>query len=191
MDWIANCKLKKNDIIFTPEIVVKKLVPFMPFIADDKVLDAWAGEKVFYNNYPSTVNKDWCEIKDGIDFLDYENTDWICSNPPYSKLKTHLPHILKICKKGFGILIGYMNLSTTRMKKINDAGFYINQIHYLNIIGFGMTMSIFIICEKIERPFKMTYDTNRYEMDGEQGKEFKLKMKKYQAEYWLKRKNKK
>jgi len=184
MDWIANCKLKKNDVIFTPLKVVKKLIPMMPFEVNDRVLDAWAGDKIFYNHYPSSIVKDWCEIRDGRDFLDYEETDWICSNPPYSKLKTHFPHILKICKKGFGLLIGYMNLSTAKMAMLNKAGFHITHIHYLNIVGFGMTMSIFIICEKIDKGNKLSYDNTRYQMDGDQGKNFKKKMKAYQAKYY-------
>jgi hypothetical protein len=68
----------------TPETVCKELIKEVPFEEGDKVLEPFKGEGAFYDNLPSHVNKDWCEIVDGRDFNTYtEPIDWVVSNPPF------------------------------------------------------------------------------------------------------------
>ena len=79
----SNSNLKPNDNVYTPENIAKNIID--KFNLYGIVLDAFAGGKVFYNNYPNNVKKDWCEIKEGKDFFDYDKKiDWIITNPPYS-----------------------------------------------------------------------------------------------------------
>jgi len=68
----------------TPSSVAIELLKEIDFEDDDKVLEPFRGEGSFYNNFPSNVNKDWCEILDGRDFNDYDKPiDWIVTNPPF------------------------------------------------------------------------------------------------------------
>jgi len=68
----------------TPESACKELLKEVPFEDDDKVLEAFRGEGAFYNNFPSNIQKDWCEILEGRDFKDYTAPiDWVVSNPPF------------------------------------------------------------------------------------------------------------
>jgi len=92
-DWKYK-DLNENDIVFTPERIAKFIIKW----ASPKgfILDPCAGEKVFYNNFP-TNKKDWCEITDGKDFYSWDKKiDWIISNPPYSDFDRFLEHSFSI-----------------------------------------------------------------------------------------------
>lgn len=77
-----------NDVIYTPEEYVIEIMEWLkPHIKPDHILfDAFAGKKVFYNNYPKENKKYYCEIEEGKDFFKFnKKVDWIITNPPYSK----------------------------------------------------------------------------------------------------------
>ena len=68
----------------TPEDLCKELIKEVPFENNDKVLEPFKGEGAFYNNLPTNIEKDWCEILEGRDYKDYDKPiDWITSNPPF------------------------------------------------------------------------------------------------------------
>jgi len=48
----------------TPEELCKKLITKIPLIENDIVIDPFKGEGNFYNNYPSHINKQYCEIEE-------------------------------------------------------------------------------------------------------------------------------
>ena len=193
-NWVKNLSTKTNpnDDKKTPEDLVKNLIPKVPLQKDDFVLDAFAGDKVWFNNYPPYVEKDWCEIKEDRDFFEYPiKPDWVVSNPPYSQIAPILLHLLENCKKGFALLIGQINLSPQRIQTIHNEGFKISLYHICNVRGwFGK--SVFLV---VERGFptdyvKFTIDTHYYLMPNEEGEEYAEEQKKYQAKYWKERKKK-
>jgi hypothetical protein len=69
------------DSVMTPPELAQMIVNhYKPF---GKCLEPCAGTKIFYDLLPEP--KDWCEITQGRDFLQYkERVDWIITNPPYS-----------------------------------------------------------------------------------------------------------
>jgi len=68
----------------TPELLAKDLIGFVPLVDDDKVLEPFKGEGAFYNNFPNNVIKEWCEIKEGRDYINYNgDIDWVITNPPF------------------------------------------------------------------------------------------------------------
>ncbi|MEE1029472.1 MAG: hypothetical protein UIC65_00445 [Alphaproteobacteria bacterium] len=86
-----------NDCIMTPRHIAKRIIDSLPINNYDTVLDPFKGEGAFYDQYPETMNKHWCEIKDGKDFFDFqEQVDWIISNPPYSKFTEVMQHSYEI-----------------------------------------------------------------------------------------------
>ena len=60
------------------------LMPFVPLVAGDRVLEPFAGENNFYDAFPTNVVKGWCEIRRGRDYKDCSGEwDWVITNPPY------------------------------------------------------------------------------------------------------------
>ena len=96
----GKCKTKKaNDDVATPIHIARKIINlFFPKIYNDEfLLDPFKGNGVFYNNFPKENPKDWCEIKEGKDFFDFnKKVDWIISNPPYSIFDEVLEHSFEI-----------------------------------------------------------------------------------------------
>lgn len=113
---------KPNDDISTPFEISKMIIDM--FDIDGKVLDAFRGNGSFYNQYPNNCRKDWCEIKDGRDFFDYnEKVDWIITNPPYSILDEVLDHSFEISKNiVYLVPLSKIVSSMGRIRKIRKYG---------------------------------------------------------------------
>jgi len=74
-------KATAADIVFTPPHVAERIIHY--FAPKGRCLDPCKGKGAFYNELPSP--KEWCEITEGKDFLEYEGkVDYIITNPPYS-----------------------------------------------------------------------------------------------------------
>jgi hypothetical protein len=67
----------------TPNECAKDLIAFVPLHEGDKVVEPFRGEGSFYNNFPAFVNKDWAELKEGKDYTELEDYDWVITNPPF------------------------------------------------------------------------------------------------------------
>ena len=86
-----------NDKVMTPENVAKEIIKLLPLKPLETVLDPFYGKGAFYENYPNSVLKSWCEIDKGVDFFEYNiPVKWIISNPPYSILDAVLKHSFEI-----------------------------------------------------------------------------------------------
>lgn len=80
------------DIVYTPSDVAKNIVKHLsPY---GLCLDPCRGDGAFYNHLP---NADYCEIREGKDFFNYnKKVDWIIGNPPYSIFLEFLQHSFEI-----------------------------------------------------------------------------------------------
>lgn len=140
-----------NDCIETPENLAKFCISLVPIQKSDTILDAFAGNKIWHNNYPVDLSNRWyCEIKEGIDFFDVDpqlSFDWIITNPPYSILDKVFEYSCRICLKGFGYLIGINNLTPKRIELCNKKGFGLTKIHICKIFKY-FGMSVFVLFEK-------------------------------------------
>jgi hypothetical protein len=124
----------------TPEDIAIKIINSINIEPNSTILDPCAGNtKVFYNNFPINNDKKYCEIEEGIDFLNYnENVDYIISNPPFERkiLWQFILKSIEIVNKEIYFLLNIdcLNVFTIkRMKIINDKGFYLNMIKFLEI----------------------------------------------------------
>ena len=125
-----------NDKIFTPLPIAKKIIDTFPLYG--KVLDAFKGAGAFYNQYPNSVKKEWCEIDEGKDFFDYtETVDWIITNPPYSIFDKVLEHSFEVADN----IVYLVPLSKvfTSLKRIRGILQYgnIKEIHILSASKCG------------------------------------------------------
>ena len=119
------------DKVYTPENIAKLIIN--KFNLSGKVLDPFKGKGAFYNNYPETVKKDWCEIDEGKDFFEYkEHVDWIVSNPPYSIYDEVMNHSFEIADNiVYLVPLNKIVSSLGRVKKIKEFG----GVPYIYIIG--------------------------------------------------------
>ena len=84
----------EKDIVMTPVYLAKNIIEH--FEPTGLILDPCRGEGAFYDNY-NTDNKDWCELGEGKDFLEYnKKVDWIITNPPFSIFDLFLTKSLEI-----------------------------------------------------------------------------------------------
>lgn len=145
---LINCQKNSNDIIYTPLPIAKECIDLCSFEKGDIVLDPCRGNGAFYDQYPSHVVKEYCEITEGIDFMSYHNhVDWIITNPPYSVLTNFLDKIVELNLKGFGLLIPTYSLTPTRLTKLQSCGYGISQFYMITINGwFGN--HVFVLWKK-------------------------------------------
>lgn len=121
----------------TPVELCKKLIDITPLEDGDKVLEPFRGEGGFYNNLPEIVSKDWCEIRLGRDYKDYEQEyDWVVSNPPFKLdgkcafwkvLKYYTEH----ARKGIALLGNeycLSSLTVKRLKELNNDSWFIHRV---------------------------------------------------------------
>jgi len=69
------------DTVMTPPAIASLVI--REFNPEGFTLEPCRGSGNIYNELPKP--KDWCEITQGRDFLEYQgHVDWIITNPPYS-----------------------------------------------------------------------------------------------------------
>lgn len=82
-----------SDDVQTNTDVAKKIIDH--YNPNGIILEPCKGDGNIYNLLPG--NKEWCEIKDGKDFFDYDKkVDWIITNPPYSIYDKFLEHCFEL-----------------------------------------------------------------------------------------------
>ena len=86
-------KSTASDSVMTlPNIAQLIIEKFKPY---GLILEPCRGSGNIYNLLPEP--KDWCEIMDGRDFMDYhKKVDWIITNPPYSIYDKFLSHCFDV-----------------------------------------------------------------------------------------------
>lgn len=129
-------KEEKNerDKIYTPSALAKVLISMVPLKGGDTVLDPCKGKGSFFDNYPSNVFSNWCEVDQGRDFLEFQGkVDWIITNPPYSRLKEFWTKTLEVCEKGFAFLLGSPNITPQRIESAKKSGFTCIRIHLTKV----------------------------------------------------------
>jgi hypothetical protein len=93
---VFSIRPKRGDAVFTPAWCAADMVRH--FRPQGRVLEPCAGDGVFLRYLPQET--EWCEIEKGRDFFARtEPTDWIITNPPYSKTRPFLRHALTLAEE--------------------------------------------------------------------------------------------
>jgi len=143
-------KLKKssNDIIYTPKPVAELMIEFCNIQENEIVLDPCKGGGVFYDNLPNNCIKKYCEIEEGIDFLEFnEKVDLIIGNPPYSIWNKWIEHTIKLNPKKICYIMNSFNLTDKRVLYLIENGYNISKFHILKI-QWWFGYSFIVIFEK-------------------------------------------
>ena len=129
----------------TPKELAKEIINNIDFEDGEAVLEPFAGEKAFYDQLPSNVNKYYTEIEEGLCYTSFNfdkiKIKTIISNPPFRldgknaffKIveyfsSKNIDRIIFLCSS-----YCFCSLTSKRMKKINDNGFYINKITVVDV----------------------------------------------------------
>jgi len=112
-------KFNKNDVVLTPERISKKIIEY--FNPTKSILDPCSGDDSFFSNFPDNIDKDWCEIRKGKDFFEYDKkVNWIISNPPFSTYDDFLEHSFKIADNVVFIIPLYKTFKSKKQQLMVD-----------------------------------------------------------------------
>lgn len=103
---------------------------------------------------------DWCEITKGRDFFEYKGFDEgtydrdtgeediapvnaIVGNPPYSMIDAFLDKSIELEPRVISYLIGFANITTKRLEKMEKAGYKCVEFHLTKVFKwYGMSLLI-------------------------------------------------
>lgn len=132
-----------NDEFYTPAELCKLCINQFKFKDNETLLESAYGTGNFFKEFPlNTINeysKDFFNVN--------KNYDWIITNPPYSILDNWFKQTIKLSNKGFGLLIGWNNLTARRIEMANKENFGITKILMFKVFKW-YGMSCFVIFEK-------------------------------------------
>ena len=150
-----------HDKVYTPLEVAKMLIDMTDIKETDTVLDPSKGGGVFFDNLPPCREKHWCEIDDGVDFFEFNNkVDIIISNPPFSIYTKWIQHCIKINPTKIALVMGCLNLTTIRLKLLEDSGYFMTKMRIVNVRNW-FANTYLVLFEKNGTPI-ISYDMARY-----------------------------
>lgn len=127
---------KDKDIVFTKPEMALYLLSTIHFEPTDVVMEPCKGKGAFYDNFPNNVQKEYCEINEGIDYLQYNGSvDITISNPPFVPRKLFWAFHQKAMattKREIYWLINLLSINVFTPKRLNEMkekGWFINGFH--------------------------------------------------------------
>jgi hypothetical protein len=113
-----------NDCIQTPLDLALRIVRH--FKPAGRILEPCKGEGNFLSVLPFA---DWCEIKEGKDFMSVKgHYDWIVTNPPYSKYRDFLNKSMAVADNIVFLQLINATFYKARLRDMRQAGFGIKEI---------------------------------------------------------------
>jgi len=121
-----------QDLIFTPRTLAAQIIDHFSSGITGSILDPCRGIGAFYDQYPDHLDRRWCEITQGRDFLKWQaHVDWIITNPPWSQMRDFLNHGYNIADNI--VFLSAMSHFTTKAR-VND----------MRINSFGMKEVLYV-----------------------------------------------
>jgi len=124
---------KQMELMQTPKDIAEQIFNYCytQMKAQDTILEPFLGHGNIYNTFIQPDNqKFYCDTKDGINFFDFDKkVDWAISNPPFQILQNGEPinafiliinRLMKICDKGFFLLINHKLWSSLTVKRLRE-----------------------------------------------------------------------
>jgi len=157
-----------NDTFYTPIEVALMMVEMAELTPGDIVLEPCRGGGSIYNSIPDYCTKEWCEIAEGRDFLNYTGSPThIITNPPFSLFTKFIIKMIELKPRTITLLFGLMNMSLYRINLLIDAGYTITKQHHTwwkpVVGGGGFTFIIqFELFTPEPETIPLTYDFTLY-----------------------------
>ena len=118
-----------QDLVMTPAELAAGVIAHFAGRMTGSVLDPARGLGAFHDRFPAHLERHWCEIAEGRDFLDWQQpVDWVMTNPPWSRLRDFSRHAMRIAPN-IVWLVPLTNLTTrARLSDLDEAGFGIAEL---------------------------------------------------------------
>jgi len=138
-DRLSKLTEKDNDISMTKIDMAKHLISLINFKDGDVVMEPCKGTGSFYNNLPTNTKNIFCEINEGIDYLNFDGeVDITLSNPPFVPRKLFWEFhrkAMKTTKREIYWLINILSLNVftpNRLEEMIGNGWYIESFHIVS-----------------------------------------------------------
>lgn len=118
---VRTCGLNNySDVHLTDETVARRIVDF--YKPSGRCLEPCAGSGAFLKALPGGT--DWCEVRGGRDFFDYQDkVDWIVTNPPFGGLTSWMEKSFSVAENVvFLIPLSKLFSSVPRMRLVKHYG---------------------------------------------------------------------
>jgi hypothetical protein len=147
-----------KDVFYTPTAVARTHIASIASEPGDIWYDPFAGQKIYYNNFPGE-HKLWTEISEGKDFFTFqEHVDIICSNPPYSMIDAVLDKTIALNPRVFSYLLLEGKMTPKRLELINKAGYGMTGMYMCKVFAwYGMAMA-YTFTKGADNNPKLIYD---------------------------------
>ena len=138
-DALAKEVDKDATIVMTSPLMALDLISLIPLIDGDVIIEPCKGTGSFYNNSLKHTIDMFCEINEGIDYLDFNGeVDYAISNPPFVPRKVFWSFhckAMETTRKAVYRLIHICSLNVftaKRLNEMNSKGWYINDFHIVS-----------------------------------------------------------
>lgn len=124
--FVPKSNTPDKDLVMTPDWLARDILNHFP--VSGSFLDPSRGAGAFYDQCEADI-KDWCELSEGRDFLEYQGrADWIVTNPPWSLMRQFLVKGMEVANNI--VYLTTINHYTTkrRMLDIKQMGFGVKEI---------------------------------------------------------------
>lgn len=119
MRYQPNRDYISNDDIQTPMDLAGRIVSY--FKPTGRILEPCAGDGHFLAHLSGA---DWCEIKQGRDFLSYEGrVNWIITNPPWSQIRAFLQQSFRVADHVVFLMTVNHVWTKARLRIARESGF--------------------------------------------------------------------
>ncbi|MPQ95267.1 hypothetical protein F8R15_15755 [Thioclava sp. JE_KL1] len=117
----------------TPPDLAKAIIEHFSHAMAGRVLDPSRGEGAFFDHFPDNLERHWCEISEGRDFLSWaDQVEWVVTNPPWSELRAFTHHAMQV-SENIVWLAPLTNLTTkARLRDLKEAGFGIAELLFVD-----------------------------------------------------------
>ncbi|MDD8022288.1 MAG: helix-turn-helix domain-containing protein [Paracoccaceae bacterium] len=115
--------------VMTPPALAAAVIGHFADRISGRVLDPARGAGAFHDQLPAHLERSWCELEDGRDFLEWDaQVDGIITNPPWSKIREFTQHAMKVTDH-IVWLVPIVNITTkARLRDLNAHGFGIAEL---------------------------------------------------------------
>ena len=117
-----------TDVVMTPRPLAKAIINHLPI--SGKVMDPCLGTGAFFDQFPVSASKIYCEIEEGLNFYECnERVDWIVSNPPWSHYRPFAKHAYTLADNVAFLITNNHDIGLkARIRDMEEAGFGIREI---------------------------------------------------------------